>query len=167
MFGTDDAAKGSALLRALVGTGRVWLIATLRSDRYAALQTDRDLLELRRHGTVYDLPPPGQAEISDIVKGPARAAGLAFQDGERDGKPLVRMLIENTPSADALPLLQMTLRELFDARDGMTLTWRAYEAMGGTSGAIATHAGAVLAGRSAGARRLGIRKDAGTRAECR
>jgi hypothetical protein len=145
MFGTDDAAKVSALLRALVATGRVWLIATLRSDRYAALQTDRDLLELRRHGTVYDLPPPGQAEISDIVKGPARAAGLAFQDGERDGKPLVRMLIENTPNADALPLLQMTLRELFDARDGMTLTWRAYEAMGGVSGAIATHAGAVLA----------------------
>ena len=144
MFGTDDAAKVSALLRALVATGRVWLIATLRSDRYAALQTDRDLLELRRHGTVYDLPPPGQAEISDIVKGPARAAGLAFQDGERDGKSLLRTLIENAPSADALPLLQMTLRELFDARDGMTLTWRAYEAMGGASGAIATHAGAVL-----------------------
>jgi conflict system STAND superfamily ATPase len=79
MFGTDDAAKVSALLRALVATGRVWLIATLRSDRYAALQTDRDLLKLRRYGTVYDLPPPGQAEISDIVKGPARAAIPAAQ----------------------------------------------------------------------------------------
>ena len=145
MFGTDDAAKVPALLRALTATGRVWLIATLRSDRYAALQTDRDLLELKRRGTVYDLPPPGEAEISDIVKGPARAAGLAFQGGERNGKTLARLLVEQTPSADALPLLQMTLRRLFDARDGMTLTWQAYEAMGGVSGAIATHADAVLA----------------------
>jgi hypothetical protein len=134
MFGTDDAATVPALLRALTVTGRVWLIATLRSDRYAALQTDRDLLELRRRGTVYDLPPPGEAEISDIVKGPTRAAGLAFQDGERNGKTLARLSVEHTPSADALPLLQMTLRRLFDTRDGMKLTWQGYEAMGGCFG---------------------------------
>jgi tetratricopeptide (TPR) repeat protein len=153
IFGTEDAAPFSNLLHSLVGSGRVWLIATLRSDRYAELQRDTNLLELKRRGTVYDLPAPGEAEIIDAVKGPARAAGLAFEAGEHEGRTLTRALIDDTPSADALPLLQMTLRRLFEARDGTTLTWKAYQEMGGVPGAIATHADAMFDAVSPAARR--------------
>jgi WD40 repeat protein len=151
-FGTDEISNLAAILRAFAETGRVWLIATLRSDRYAALQGDPDLLELKRRGVVYDLPAPGPAEIADIVKGPARAAALTFEPSEEDGRSLPRTLVENTPSADALPLLQMTLRRLFDARGGMVLTWKAYDAMGGVAGAIASHADAMLRAASPVAR---------------
>jgi WD40 repeat protein len=152
LFGTDDTRTVPAVLRALVETGRVCLIATLRSDRYGAFQGEPDLLELKRRGVVYDLPAPGQAEISDIVKGPAHAAALEFDAGEQNSRTLTRTLVENTPTADALPLLQMTLRRLFDARDGVVLTWNAYNAMGGVAGAIASHADAMLRAASQVAR---------------
>jgi WD40 repeat protein len=130
------------VLRGLVDGGRVWLIATLRRDRYAEFQLDANLLALKRAGATYDLPPPGPAEIADVVKGPARAAGLAF--GERNGTSLARVLVKAAPNADALPLLQMALAQLFERRAGAELTFAAYEARGGVEGAIAAHANIVF-----------------------
>jgi hypothetical protein len=98
LFGTDGQIAFSRALRALVTSertrGRVWLIATMRNDRDADLQGDPDLLAIKRDGAAYDLPQLGRNEISDIVKGPARAAGLAFED--RDGRSLARELLELT-----------------------------------------------------------------------
>ena len=132
----------SRFVRALVESETTWVIGTLRTDRYADLQLNPDLLELRRRGTMYDLPPPGPSEIADIIKGPARAAGLEFE--EIDGQSLAKVINAAVIGADALPLLQMTLARLFDARDGRKLTFAAYDAMGGLEGAIAAHAEAVF-----------------------
>jgi WD40 repeat protein len=137
-----DQVTFTRVLRALVAGGRVWLLTTLRSDHYAAFQRDPDLLALKRAGATYDLPPPGPAEIADIVKGPARAAGLTFD--ECDGKSLARVLVEAAPNADALPLLQMTLAQLFERREGAKLSFASYEAIGEVEGAIAAHANAVF-----------------------
>ena len=116
LFGTPGQGAFTRVLQALVEGGQIWLLATLRSDRYAELQLDPDLLALKRAGATYDLPPPGPAEIADIVKGPARAAGLTF--AERDGRSLARVLVEAAPNADALPLLQMTPRPAVRAARG-------------------------------------------------
>jgi eukaryotic-like serine/threonine-protein kinase len=151
LFGSDGQKPFSRALRGLVASGRVWLLTTMRSDRYADLQVDPELLTLKRNGATYDLPPPGPAEITDIVKGPARAAGLTF--AERDGRSLARVLSEAVPNADALPLLQMTLSQLFERRDGETLGFGAYDAIGGIEGAIAAHADTVFASASAAVRR--------------
>lgn len=142
LFGTPNQKVFTKVLHSLVSTRRVWLLATLRSDRYQELQLDSSLLALKRAGMTYDLPPPGPAEIADIVKGPARAAGLTF--AERDGRSLAHVLIEAVPNADALPLLQMALAQLFEAREGVELTYAAYEAMGGIEGAIAAQANTVF-----------------------
>ncbi|NGZ09588.1 MAG: hypothetical protein CV088_09390 [Nitrospira sp. LK70] len=142
LFGTPNQNVFTKVLHALVSTRQVWLLSTLRSDRYQELQLDRELLALKRAGGTYDLPPPGLAEIADIVKGPARAAGLTF--AERDGRSLAHVLIEAVPNADALPLLQMALAQLFKAREGVELTYAAYEAMGGIEGAIAAQANTVF-----------------------
>ena len=115
LFGTPDGDAFTKVLRALVNSGRVWLIATLRSDRYAELQRNPDLLALKRDGATYDLPPPGPAEIADIVKGPARAAGLSFD--EQEGKSLARELIEAVPNADAL------LRRIYHIGYSESLGW--------------------------------------------
>jgi hypothetical protein len=152
----EQASQLPAALLALANTSRVWLLLTLGSDRYAELQGDPALLELKRRGALFDLPAPGEAEITDAVKGPARAASLTFDAGERHNRTLPRALVDDTPSADALPLLQMTLSQLFEARAGLVLTWLAYEAMGGVPGAIASHADAVLA-RLSGAARSEVR----------
>ena len=63
------------------------------------------------------------------------------------------MLVDDTPSGDALPLLQMTLLRLFEAREGSTLTWKAYHDLGGVPGAIAAHADAVFCAVCPAARR--------------
>lgn len=143
LFGTTGQSAFNKVLRAFVNSGRVWLLATLRSDRYQELQLDPDLLLIKRAGATYDLPPPGSAEISDMVKGPARAGGLIFE--EREGKSLAHVLIQAVPNADALPLLQMALAQLFEKRDGVELTYAAYEAISGIEGAIASHANTVFA----------------------
>ena len=141
-----DGPYGPAItnfIRRLVDNESTWLIATLRSDRYSTLQRDPNLIRLRHHGAaLYDLPAPGPAEIDDIIKGPARAANLVFQ--ERDGRSLAKVISAAVGGADALPLLQMTLSRLFDARDNNTLTFGAYDDMGGLGGAIASHAQEVF-----------------------
>jgi hypothetical protein len=151
LFGISGQKPFRRTLRALVTSGRVWLLATMRSDRYTDLQLDPDLLATKRDGATYDLPPPGPAEISDIVKGPARSAGLAF--AERDRSSLARVLVEAVPNADALPLLQMTLSQLFERREGETLGFSAYDAIGGIEGAIAAHANAIFTAAPASVQR--------------
>lgn len=131
------------LTRALVENEVAWVIATLRSDRYEDFQRDPDFVELRKRSALFDLPPPGASEIADIVKGPARCAGLVFE--ERDGVSLAKVISSEVSGADALPLLQMTLAQLFAARDNKTLTYAAYKAIGGLEGAIASHAERVFA----------------------
>lgn len=149
MLDSTHRAGVARFLRALVEGEAAWAIVTLRSDRYADLQLDADLFALRRRGAMFDLPPPGPSEIADIIRGPARAAELSFE--ERDGESLAKAINAAVPGADALPLLQMTLRRLFDAREGRKLTFEAYERMGGLEGAIAAHAEAVFACVSPGA----------------
>lgn len=137
----DNEHAFSHFIKMLVESETTWIIATLRSDRYPDLQLNKDFLELRRRGVMYDLPPPGPSEISDIIKGPSRAANLEF---EYEGQSLATVLRDEVRGGDALPLLQMTLSRLFDARNGNKLTFKAYRAMGGLEGAIAAHADAVF-----------------------
>ena len=130
------------LARALVANETAWIIITLRSDRYEDFQQDADFVELRKRSALFDLPPPGASEIADMVKGPARSAGLIFED--RNGVPLSKIISAEVRGADALPLLQMTLAQLFAARKDDTLTYEAYEGIGGLEGAIAAHAETVF-----------------------
>ncbi len=133
-------------LHALVREECAWAVATLRSDRYAELQLDPEFFALRRRGAMFDLPPPGASEIAARITGPARAAEL--ENAERDGESLAKVVNAAVRGGDALPLLQMTLKRLFDARVGRRLTFAAYEQMNGLEGAIAAHAESVFAGVS-------------------
>jgi WD40 repeat protein len=150
LIADSDYGPFAAAVRSMVEHAGVWLVATLRSDRYTDLQTQRDLLALKRSGTVYDLPPPGKAEIREIVRGPARAAGLVLE--EANERSLAQELAEAVPSADSLPLLQVSMARLFDEREGKTLTLASFDAMGGVNGAIAAHADGVFASLSSKAR---------------
>jgi WD40 repeat protein len=143
ILGTAGQHVFAGLVRALVAGESAWFVTTLRSDRYADLQLDPDFLELRRRSALFDLPPPGPSEIADIIVGPAHAAGLIFE--ERDQISLAKVIRSEVTGADALPLLQMTLASLCEARQGSILTYAAYEQAGGLEGAIAAHAEMVFA----------------------
>ncbi len=135
-----------AVLDALARGGQAWVIATLRSDRYAEFQTAPALVRLRAEGETLDLLPPGPAEIREIVEGPARAAGLRFE--ETSERSLAALLEAAAQERGALPLLQFTLQSLFIERDPATgtLLLSVYDRLGGLAGAIAGEAERLVAG---------------------
>jgi hypothetical protein len=114
---SPEARDGFAqVLCALAATGVVWIVATLRSDLYAPFQASAALTALRDGGAQLDLLPPSAAELGEIVTGPAAAAGLRF--GARpDGTTLDEELTAAADQPGALPLLQLALDALFEARD--------------------------------------------------
>ena len=148
--GVTDAARAAFAesCARLVATGRVWVVATLRADLYELMLAEPALEALKQAGASLDLGPPGPAELADIVRAPAAAAGLAFERDSATGR-LDERLLADAKSADSLPLLQFTLQQLYGQRveaDGtVRLTHAAYDALGGLDGAIAAEAGAAVA----------------------
>ena len=133
--------RQSAFLEAmarLVISGEVWAVVTMRSDFYPNIQALAPLVRLKEMGTQYDLLPPGPAEIRDIISGPTRAAGLAFERRAGTGEGLEVELEKAARSPNALPLLEFTLDELFNQRDKAKglLRVAAFDQLGGLTGAI-------------------------------
>lgn len=144
---TEPAARDAfgRALAALVASGLVWVVATLRSDLYALFQASPPLLQLRDGGAQLDLTHPTVAELGEMIEGPAAAAGLRF-DRDAHGTGLEEVLTSAADQPGALPLLQLTLDALFQARDrdANLLTFAAYDALGGLRGVIERSAEAAL-----------------------
>ncbi len=135
-------------LEALARSGRVALLATLRSDFYPAAQLSPTFLRLKEGCGHYDLLPPGAAALQRVIQEPARLAGVQFERDEATGRTLDQMLLEEaTRSPGALPLLQYLLDELYQARDVQKrlLTFAAYKQLGGLEGALGQRVAAVFA----------------------
>jgi tetratricopeptide (TPR) repeat protein len=143
-----------AAVTELTATGRVWCVATLRADLYEYLLKEPGLKNLKEAGGSLDLGPPGPAELAEIVRAPAAAAGLVFERNNEQGALDQRLLAE-AGTADSLPLLQFTLRQLYERRseagEETLLTHAAYDALGGLRGALAAEAERVVADLSPGA----------------
>lgn len=117
--------------------GLVSVLITLRADFYDRPMLYTELGNLIGACTVPVLPM-SLADLQEAVHKPALNAGLQFDDG------LVSELIfEVRDQVGALPLLQFTLDQLYEQREGQRLTMNAYRAMGGVQGALARHAEAT------------------------
>ncbi|MFI5015474.1 MAG: tetratricopeptide repeat protein [Hyphomicrobiales bacterium] len=123
------------LIAALARSGRVLVIATLRSSSYGVLAHESELMALKEAGATLDVAVPGPEVLAEIVRRPAAAAGLTFERRGDDGLDEV-LLTAAGGNADALPLLGFTLQSLFMAREGERLTFTAYGQLGGLEGAI-------------------------------
>jgi spermidine/putrescine-binding protein len=116
--------------------GPLVVVLTLRADFY-----DRPLQypELGRlieaqHVTVY---PPSTQDLRAVIERPVQLADvqLMFEEGL-----IGDLLFDVQGQAGALPLLQFTLDQLFERREGRMLTLCAYHEIGGVKGALAQHA---------------------------
>ena len=128
------------LMSVLVASGRVWIAATLRADFYARMLDQPVLKKLKEAGATYDLAPPGPAELADIVREPAQAAGLVFETNSANGERLDVRLLRDADRPDMLPLVQLALSRLFEGREvieGETvLPLKVYESLGGLTGIV-------------------------------
>jgi hypothetical protein len=145
----DDATQRDAFIRNLLyaseeSDSRARAVFTLRSDFYTPCYDYDHLVDPRRHLPVQ--PLRGE-RLRQAVEESAREAGLIFQRG------LVDTLLDDAGDEPGiLPLIQYTLRALFEARSGRWLTMDAYHALGsevdpelgGVRGVIAARAEKAL-----------------------
>lgn len=108
--------------------------ATVRADFYDGPLSHPAIGELVQTGSV-PVPPMSQAELTDAITLPAQTVGVTIEPAL-----VTRMITDVHGAPGSLPLLQYTLTELFDQRDGTIITETAYEQLGGITGALANQA---------------------------
>jgi WD40 repeat protein/serine/threonine protein kinase len=135
---TDEAMRvhfiDNLLAAATDPRSRIRVIVTLRADFYDRPLLYPRLAELVRSHTELVLPLNAR-ELEQAMLGPAERVGGHFEAG------LVATIInEIGEQPGTLPLLQYALTELFERREGVTLTLEAYKTIGGVTGALARRA---------------------------
>ncbi|TVO58071.1 TIR domain-containing protein [Denitromonas halophila] len=135
------AARFVDLLRtALVGEGGdLYCLATLRADYLSALQSHAAWGQMPFREM--SLGPMTPRHFAEIICKPAQVAGIELEPG------LVETMVQDTGTADALPLLAFTLNRLWRdfGADGKITLDEYTERIGGLEGAIRQEADAVLA----------------------
>ena len=109
---------------------RVHVVTTLRADFYDRPLMYRGFADLLR-SYVEALVPLSPDELERAIVGPAKAVDADLEQGL-----LAEMMRDVADEPGALPLLQYALTELFERREGRTLTREAYREIGGVSGAL-------------------------------
>jgi tetratricopeptide (TPR) repeat protein len=146
-FANPDSSLGEApfiaAMTALSRSRSIWIAATLRSDFVHRLEAHPQLIQSLGRSGPYTLLPPRPDELAEMIREPARAAGLIWE--ERGGVTLDQALLRDaTANPEALPLLEYTLEELYERRAGHLLRWTDYE--GGLRGALISAADEVVNG---------------------
>lgn len=153
--GARVALERSAYADAIAGlstSGRVWIVATLRSDMLSLIDDLPALSRLAHSDQLYRLERPTRSELREIVVRPAETANLRFSEEDETGLPFAEVLIEAASAApDSLPLLQLVLSRLYEAEGSSgQLTFSAYKTMGRLAGVIDQHANKVVASLTPG-----------------
>ena len=147
-FSLEVRQKYISGLAGLVQSGRVFMLATLRSDFYPRYQEFPDLIELAKPSGKFDLRPPTPSELGNMIRLPAEAAGLHFEEELETGQRLDQALRDAAAvTPESLPLLEHVLSLLYE-RQGLRgddlLRWSDYREVGELKGALAKHAEAVF-----------------------
>ena len=147
------AEERNAFVRCLDGlakSGRVYIVATMRSDHWHRAAETPQLVAMAAASGRLDLLPATQDEVIEMIRQPAEAAGIGFETDPGRGIGLDATLAsEAANEPGALPLLSFLLDELYkkDIRAGRaTLTFASMRELGGLKGAIAKRAEAVFTG---------------------
>jgi WD40 repeat protein len=150
--GLDDAHHD--VLRELaeaIGTPGPSVVLLMRDDFYPRLAAlAPDLLNAVAAAMVNIPATLTSQDLHDVITRPADAVGARCQDG------LAERIISDVLTADpqtagprhapttVLPLLEVTLQQLWQRRDDGQLTHHAYERIGGVTGSLATWCDAVI-----------------------
>jgi WD40 repeat protein/serine/threonine protein kinase len=147
-FSLEVRQKYISALAGLVRSGRVFILVTLRSDFYPRYQEFPDLVELAKPSGKFDLRPPTPYELGNMIRLPAEAAGLHFEEERETGQRLDQALRDAaTDTPESLPLLEHVLSLLYEqqgVRGDDLLRWSDYGEVGELKGALAKHAEAVF-----------------------
>ncbi len=144
---TDEMrSRFIAVLEHLARSKAVLVMLACRNDFYPEVIALPALMALKSRGGHFDLNPPDGAEIAQMVRMPAKVAGLKFEVDPVTGASLDDVLCDAARgSPDTLPLLQYCLNELYRQRsDTGLLRFDVFKQLGGIEGAIAVRAEQVV-----------------------
>ncbi len=118
------------------------VVVSMRSDFLDRVAEDPRMMEELSRGLVF-LQPPDRNGLREALVSPIEMVGHRFETADM----VEDMLSALAGTNGALPLLQFAASKLWDARDRQRrlLTVQSYNAIGGISGALATHADDVVA----------------------
>ena len=138
----SDSTVVAEALGALGATPHARVLLAIRGDfvtRLASLPIIGEDLA----SSLYLLRPISADKLREVVVGPARARGLRYESDAM----VERLVGSGLGSSGALPLLQFTLAELWEARDEerKLVPSAALDELGGVEGALSRHADAVVA----------------------
>src|SRR3954465_2781373 len=139
LFSADAGAQGAQLMslirRLTVRTDlqplSLIVVATIRTDRYEAMQTHPELVGVDTR-VFDDLKPMPPTQFKEVITGPAARASEGGRRLAISPDLVERLLGDAAEGADTLPMLSLTLARLY-ADYGSTgeLTVEQYDAMGG------------------------------------
>ncbi len=143
---TSEREQFLTCLDQLARSHAVLILLACRNDFYPQIAACPNIMAGKAHGAHFDLAPPSQAEIAQIIRRPAMLAELTFGVRSPSGIRLDDVLCESAmDNPDALPLLQYTLQELYRMRsDEGELSFDAFDQLGGIGGAIGQRAEQVI-----------------------
>ena len=148
-IGEEQRNAFVAALAALAQSGLVWVVATMRSDFFDRIDTVPALVQLASSKSRYLLQQPDSAEIGQIIRRPAREAGLRFEFDAQRGISLNDEILRAAGNRSALPLLSFLLDQLWQQRTpNNELTFAAYRSLGGLEGALGRRATQVFENQS-------------------
>ena len=132
LFGAADLNQARRFLQivtaAMASDQPFIAVMALRSDFLVSLQSTEHLTARFEE---FSLGPMPLARIPQIIKGPARVAGLGIDEA------LVHQAARDAQTEDALPLLAFALRELYDRASGDNfLSLDEYQALGDVKEAL-------------------------------
>ena len=140
----EEGKRFLAFLRAVLDRedSHLMVLATLRSDFFGSFQEHPAMRGLGVK--TFAVPQMAVDDFASVIEGPARIAGLQLGPG------LVQAVVSDTKTADALPLLAFTLRELYESFGvDKLLTLEEYrDKLGRLDGCIGRAAEAVLSAKS-------------------
>lgn len=113
---------------------RVRVIVTMRADFTGHALQMPGWGEMIQNRTEL-IPNMTVAELREAIEKPAERVGLDFESGLTD-----QLIADVQREVGSLPLLQYTLSELYERRNGRELTHAAYKELEGISGALAKRA---------------------------
>jgi hypothetical protein len=136
-FSTEDRRLFFKAIASLVRSGFVWVVATLRSDFYSRCEEVTELVELKKGEGQYHLLQPNATELSQMIRYPAEAAGVVFEETPERGKLDEVIAREANNQPGALPMLGYCLELLYRlGHESGVLTHKQYEDSGRVTGAI-------------------------------
>ena len=119
--------------------GAMLILLTLRADFYHRLMEYPDFYALLAP-SLYPLLPLQSHELRAAITRPAEQPDVRLSF---EGDLLGDLLFDMQRQAGALPLLQFTLQQLYERRQGHRLTLAAYKEIGEVNGALARYAQAT------------------------